>query len=87
MDHLIPVTEWPQNVIRQARELQTRILHGVGGNWEMEEKGGMALHLRRRLSIEEMNLLYQVNRTCPVFTHGAASDLLGDSAETERNAP
>lgn len=80
MDHLIPVAEWPQNVLRQARELQTRVLSGVGEKWEVEEQGDIALHLRRRLTVEEMKLLHQVNASCPVFTHGAATEIL-------RNAP
>jgi hypothetical protein len=72
MDRVLSVSEWPPNVLRQARELQRRILQMVGGTWEREEIGDSALHLRRRLSREEMALLHQVNSTCPVFTHGAA---------------
>lgn len=72
MDRILPVCEWPLNVLRQARELQRLKLAGVGGSWEMEEVGEAALHLRRRLSPKEMGLLHMVNSACPVFTHGAA---------------
>ena len=72
LDRVLLVSEWPPNVLRQARELQSRVLRGIGGEWEREEIGESAVHLRRRLSIEEMKLLRQVNASCPVFTHGAA---------------
>jgi hypothetical protein len=72
MDGIIPVSEWPNTLKSQASELKQRVLSGVGGQWERHEIGDMAVHLRRRLSREEMKLLHQVNSTCPVFTHGAA---------------
>lgn len=72
LDRVLEVSEWPPNVLRQARELQRKVLRGVGGTWEKEEIGEMALHFRRRLSADEMKLLHQVNAACPVFTHGGA---------------
>lgn len=72
MDRILPVETWPPNVLRQARELQRKVLQGVGCRWELEEMGESALHLRRRLSPKEMGLLHMVNSACPVFTHGAA---------------
>ena len=72
MDRILLVAEWPPNVMEQARELQVKVLNGVGGLWQQEEIGESAIHLRQRLSAGEMNLLYRVNPACPVFTHGAA---------------
>jgi hypothetical protein len=72
MDRILLVAEWPPNVLRQARDIQRRVLGGVGGEWQREEIGESAIHLRRRLSVEEMKILHQVNALCPVFTHGAA---------------
>jgi hypothetical protein len=72
MTGIIPVGEWPNNVRRQARELQERVLRGVGGQWEVAEEGVSAVHLRRRLSPDEMRLLYSAHPMCPVFTHGEA---------------
>jgi hypothetical protein len=69
---IIPVDQWPNNVRRQARELQERALFQVGGNWELFETGVSAMHLRRRLSKYEMELLYEAHPRCPVFTHGEA---------------
>jgi hypothetical protein len=72
-DALIPVTQWPNNVLRQAKDLQDAVLRGVGGtDWQRDEVGESAIHRRRRLSAEEMRLLHQVNSQCPVFTHGKA---------------
>ena len=72
LDRVLLCSEWPPNVLRQARELQRRVLQGAGGDWEREDIGETALHLRRRLSADEINLLYKVNTSCPVFTRGAA---------------
>lgn len=71
-ERIIPVAEWPPNVMRQARDVQHRTLTGVGGTWMLEEIGETALHLRRRLSREEMRLLFRDHPSCPVFTHGSA---------------
>jgi hypothetical protein len=72
MDGIIPVTEWPNTVNNQASELKERVLCGVGGSWQRHEVGERAVHLRRRLSRDEMKLLYTINSACPVFTDGAA---------------
>lgn len=72
MDRVQKVSEWPPNVLRQARDLQKHVLRGVGGTWEREELGDCAIHMRRRLSVTEMQLLHGINASCPVFTHGAA---------------
>lgn len=69
---MLKIAEWPNNVRNAASELANRILSGVGGQWQMDEAGDVAIHRRRRLSADEMRLLHQVRPTCPVFTHGAA---------------
>ena len=71
-DRLLMVGEWPNNVRIQASALADKVLAGVGGTWQMDEIGDSAIHRRRRLSAEEMRLLYQINHSFPVFTHGQA---------------
>ena len=72
MSGIVPVSEWPNNVRRQASELQDRVLSGVGGTWQKDESGEMAIHRRRRLSVEEIRLLHLTLPVAPVFTHGEA---------------
>lgn len=69
---IVPVTLWPGAVTEGALALQRRILIGRGQSWERAERGDMAVHLRRRLSAEEMALLFRVKPAAPVFTHGCA---------------
>lgn len=71
-DRILKVEEWPNTVRNQASELADRVLYGVGGLWQVDEIGECAIHRRRRLSEDEMGLLYKVLPTCPVFTHGEA---------------
>jgi hypothetical protein len=52
--------------------IQLNTLLHVGGDWEMEEEGESAVHLRRRLSKVEMQILHDISPACPVFTHGKA---------------
>jgi hypothetical protein len=74
---IVPVSEWRPGVFLAARELQRQALSGAGADWQLEEIGLDAIHLRRRLSAPEIRCLYQAHPTCPVFTHGAAGATLG----------
>ena len=86
-DRILPVEEWPRVVRNQATDLQKRVLKGVGGTWELLELGESAIHLRRRLSAEEMSLLHQIRSDCPVFTHGEALSVIARSANAEPSNP
>ncbi len=69
---IVPVERWSGAVLAGARELHRRVLIGRGQNWELEEIGEMAVHRRRRLSDEEMGILFSIKPDAPVFTHGVA---------------
>ncbi len=72
MDRVLPTSEWPNVTLKQARKMREFMLRGAGGEWEKEEIGEKALHLRRRLNQKEIDMLFEVKADCPVFTHGAA---------------
>lgn len=66
--------QWDKATMETALKIALGLLHGVGtGEWENVEHGESALHVRRRLKATEMRLLFEINPSCPVFTHGKAS--------------
>jgi hypothetical protein len=81
LDRIIPVSEWPPNVLHAAKLLQKQMLLGVGTDWNREEIGIDAIHLRRRLLALEIRRLHQMHPACPVFTHGAATAALAERAK------
>lgn len=56
----------------KAQKILLDAIAGVGGEWQMWEDGEIAKHTRRRLSPQEMSLLFSILSTAPVFTHGKA---------------
>ncbi len=74
MIKLLPLKEWPGAVKAGAEALARRVILGRGQDWEFVELGDSALHLRRRLSVDEMKILYKVDPLLPVFTHGKAME-------------
>lgn len=69
---VLSLREWTRGIKAAARKVALDQVRGIGGQWELWQEGESAIHYRRRLSVEEMKLLHQVNSSCPVFTHGAA---------------
>jgi hypothetical protein len=70
-----PRALWSVAEIRHAARIAVTALMGVGvadKSYQWEENGEGAIHIRRRLSQPEIDLLHQQRPTCPVFTHGVA---------------
>jgi hypothetical protein len=72
----------------KAEKILVDVLDAVGGDWQrweggdgwqMWEDGDCAKHTRRRLSPNEMKLLYSILPTAPVFTHGCALQMMEKS--------
>jgi hypothetical protein len=66
----------------KAKKIAQDTVAGVGGDWQMWEDGDCAKHTRRRLAPTEMEQLFQVLPSAPVFTHGKACEFLGAAGAT-----